>query len=113
MQSSKNIPGYSGHVPFKSEFVGLTTGASNHAAEMTYKSVKDPSSLSSYGAAILNTHERIAGGRSDVVNTRFESPEKSLAVSNLSKYSKTWLCGPQHEVVNQCIPGYTGFIPGV
>lgn len=34
-------------------------------------------------------------------------------VSNLSKYSTTWLNGPAHEIRNQCIPGYTGFIPSV
>lgn len=34
-------------------------------------------------------------------------------VSNNSKHSKTWLCGPQHEIKNQSIPGYTGFIPGI
>lgn len=30
-----------------------------------------------------------------------------------SKDSKTWINGPTHEIRNQCLPGYTGFIPGV
>lgn len=47
------------------------------------------------------------------MDRRYETPEKSLAVSNLSKFSRSWIAGPQHEIRNQCIPGYTGFIPGV
>ena len=30
-----------------------------------------------------------------------------------SKNSATWVNGPNHEIRNQCIPGYTGFISGV
>ena len=113
MRASGNIPGYSGHIPYKQEFVGLTTGASNHACEITYKTNTNPSALSAYGGAIMNQAAAMSPPRSNAVDRRFETPEKSLAVSNLSKYSKTWLAGPQHEVKNQCIPGYTGFIPGV
>lgn len=108
-----NIPGYSGHIPYKNEFIGLTTGSSNKAAEITYRGTNHPNSLSSYGNAIVNSSNAMSPPRSDAVDRRFETPEKGLAVSNLSKYSKTWLAGPQHEIKNQCIPGYTGFIPGV
>ena len=31
----------------------------------------------------------------------------------MSKTSCTWMNGPTHEIRNQCIPGYTGFISGV
>lgn len=113
MNSSKNIPGYSGHIPYRNEFVGLTTGASNQAAEISYRSINQPTTMGQYGTAIVNSSAAMSPPRSDAVDRRFESPEKGLAVSNLSKYSKTWMGGPQHEIRNQCIPGYTGFIPGV
>ena len=32
---------------------------------------------------------------------------------NMSRTSVTWMNGPQHEIRNQCIPGYTGFVSGV
>jgi len=31
----------------------------------------------------------------------------------MSKTSCTWMNGPTHEIRNQCIPGYTGFISGI
>ena len=34
-------------------------------------------------------------------------------IGNKSKTAKTWINGPTHEIRNQCLPGYTGFIPGV
>ena len=40
-------------------------------------------------------------------------PQRAMMVSNNSKNAQTWMCGPQHEIKNQSIPGYTGFIPGI
>jgi hypothetical protein len=34
-------------------------------------------------------------------------------IGNKSKDAKSWLNGPTHEIRNQCLPGYTGFIPGI
>jgi len=34
-------------------------------------------------------------------------------IGNTSKGSVSWINGPTHEIRNQCLPGYTGFIPGV
>jgi len=39
--------------------------------------------------------------------------ERGMQVSNLSRYSQSWMCGPQHDVRMQQVPGYTGFISGV
>jgi hypothetical protein len=37
MNSANNIPGYSGHIPYKNHLVGLTNGAGNRVAEATYR----------------------------------------------------------------------------
>lgn len=34
-------------------------------------------------------------------------------IGNRSKDAKSWINGPTHEIRNQCLPGYTGFIPGI
>lgn len=34
-------------------------------------------------------------------------------IGNKSKEAKSWINGPTHEIRNQCLPGYTGFIPGI
>lgn len=36
-----------------------------------------------------------------------------MMIGNHSKDAKSWLNGPTHEIRNQCLPGYTGFIPGI
>ena len=51
--------------------------------------------------------------RSTSVNNAKEFPQNALILSNKSKDAKTWINGPTHEIRNQCLPGYTGFIPGV
>lgn len=32
---------------------------------------------------------------------------------NLSRYAKNWINGPNHEIRNQYVPGYTGHIKGL
>lgn len=32
---------------------------------------------------------------------------------NRSRDAKTWMNGPTHMIQNQCLPGYTGYIPSV
>ena len=94
MRSGENIPGYCGYVPFKFENVGVTVGQSNKIAAQAYMTHKaergkppicnkvDPNSRTSYVDSVTRT------------------PQKHMMVSNSSKNSKTWLCGPQHEIRN-------------
>lgn len=56
MNSSKNIPGYTGFIPYKSEYFGNTTGQSNIQAEQTYRS--SANKFNDVGATILS----ITGG---------------------------------------------------
>ena len=51
MTASTNLPGYSGHIPFKTEFVGMTNGAQNQACENEYRSLK--------GETLANTGNQI------------------------------------------------------
>jgi hypothetical protein len=53
MNSGKNIPGYTGFVPYKSEFFGTTTCSSNRAAEFTYRVQASGNDLSKVGRTIL------------------------------------------------------------
>ena len=53
-------------------------------------------------------------GRSNTITEAHkESRERRLMIGNKSKDATTWLQGPTHEIRNQCLPGYTGFIPGI
>ncbi len=42
-----------------------------------------------------------------------EGGQSKLMLGNKSKDAKSWINGPTHEIRNQCLPGYTGFIPSV
>ncbi len=109
--SSLNIPGYTGFVPFKSNFVGRTVCDANRDAEKAFKkSIRD---FSLSGLVIRDIHEGALSQRSTCVNVLEQQPENRMILGNHSKNSKTWINGPTHEIRNQCLPGYTGFIPGV
>lgn len=47
MNSGKNIPGYTGFIPYKSEFFGNTTCYANRAAETVYRSANQPTAYGS------------------------------------------------------------------
>ncbi len=51
--------------------------------------------------------------RSTSVDGSGEKWQKQATLGNMSKTSVTWMNGPQHEIRNQCIPGYTGFVSGI
>ena len=109
-QSGQKIPGYSGHIPFKQDLIGLTTGESNRKAGEDYVGFFS-GSLASNGSAILKSNE--GSMRSTCIDGSNEGFERSRMVGNNSKNSNTWLNGPTHNIRNQCVPGYTGFISGV
>ena len=83
MNSSRNIPGYTGFIPYKSEYFGATTGMQNLQAEQTYRS--SANKFNDVGATIL----QISGGnqstRSNVVKADCEQPEKSKMYGTQSK----------------------------
>ena len=51
--------------------------------------------------------------RSTSVDGSNENLQKVTMRGNLSKTSVTWMNGPMHNIRNQCIPGYTGFVSGI
>ena len=51
--------------------------------------------------------------RSMSIDGSNEKRQKMESLGKRSKDSVTWVNGPNHEIRNQCIPGYTGFISGV
>ena len=65
------------------------------------------------GAAILQQQRTAMNMRSTSVDGSNEFPQKSAMRGNLSKTSCTWMNGPTHEIRNQCVPGYTGFVSGI
>ena len=78
---------------------------------MTYRSTRGK--FNDVGATILS----IAGGkqnsRSNSIDGGISSREAIKMHGNHSKNSVSWINGPTHEIQDQCVPGYTGFIPGV
>ena len=65
------------------------------------------------GAAILQQARVSQTMRSTSIDGTNESPQKIAMRGNMSKTSCTWMNGPTHEIRNQCVPGYTGFVSGI
>lgn len=110
-QSGQKIPGYSGHIPFKQDLIGLTTGESNRRAGEDYVG-HFSGGMANHGASIMNPSNK-GSMRSTIVDGSNEGYERGKMVGNTSKMSSTWMNGPTHNIRNQCVPGYTGFISGV
>jgi hypothetical protein len=93
MNSGEKIPGYTGYVPYRYENIGMTVGTSNKVAEGIYRDSLNKGKQSLSKSIDVNS-------RNYYVNMENRGGEKKLMVSNLSKKSKAWLQGPQHEVQN-------------
>ena len=113
MQSGQKIPGYSGFIPHKQEHVGLTTGESNKQAGFSYLTAKHPNSSQAQIARATANQILMTQSRSMSIDGTNEKKQKMESLGKRSKDSVTWVNGPNHEIRNQCIPGYTGFISGV
>lgn len=53
MNSSNNIPGYTGFIPYKREFFGSTTCQNNKSAEYTYRTQHEARDFATIGKTIL------------------------------------------------------------
>lgn len=111
MESGKNIPGYCGHIPFKNHLVGTTCGDGNRVAQETYRNLKNAGEFYRSGTQVMSSSLYSPGGPQGKSKT--EHAQGGVMVGNLSRYSKTWINGPLHNIREQRIPGYTGFIPGI
>lgn len=100
MNSGKNIPGYTGFVPYKSEFFGNTTCHSNRQAEQTYRVEHTSNDLSNVGKTILALQSGSLNERSTSVNNAKQFPQHRLMIGNRSKDAKSWINGPTHEIRN-------------
>jgi hypothetical protein len=93
------------------EFFGHTVCDSNRGAEEIFKRTQPGRK------DVTKTVRDFQAGRyeqrSSAINTTEQTYNQRLAVGNRSKDSNTWINGPCHDNRNQCVPGYTGFIPGV
>lgn len=69
--------------------------------------------MAKVGTVIRDFQAGQVNERSNSINTLNESPQNQLILGMRSKDAKTWINGPTHEIRNQALPGYTGFIPGV
>ena len=112
MNSSTKIPGYSGHIPLKLDIVGHTTGESNKRAGDNFRYTRQPAMVDA-GSSVIRDQAVARQMRSTSVDGTAENWHKSATLGNMSKTAVTWINGPQHEIRNQCIPGYTGFVSGI
>jgi len=98
------LPGYTGHVPSKNERFGATAGQIKR--EILEDAGKHP--------IILNTMKEVdETGRLYSSNFVPAIDKNKIVFGNMSRYAKNWINGPNHQIRNQQVPGYTGHVKGL
>ena len=105
------FPGYMGHIPYKSEVIGMTVGATNNhiksllTKEPDYKAQLEPIPDEDY------TYYNRRYFTKDI--SKAYPLEEDKIYSNLSKDARTWISGQKHVLYPEHIPGYTGHLSGL
>uniref|UniRef100_A0A7S3CJQ4 Uncharacterized protein n=1 Tax=Strombidium rassoulzadegani TaxID=1082188 RepID=A0A7S3CJQ4_9SPIT len=97
-------PGYAGHVPSKMERFGATAGQIKR--EILADQGKHPILLE----ALKEKNDEL---RFYSQNYTPQLDKNKQIYGNLSMFAKNWVCGPNHEIRNQRVPGYTGHVKGL
>ena len=104
IDNSNKLPGYTGHVPFRNECIGLTTGNANKESQAQYdhfsssrmekKSSRNNEILSNTGSNLMS--KKKVGMLRDEKLSDYGSylTEKGQTYGNNSKNSISWMCGP-------------------
>ena len=117
-------PGYTGHIPYKSGIIGISTGKANKISLAAYEMNSNQSLIGLSHMQTLNrtpanvSPSRLMGNDQEHDDVQldpleFYKQQKMKSISNVSKDASSWLCGPRHDIRIQHIPGYKGFVPGV
>lgn len=105
--SKAYLPGYTGHVPTKNDFFGMTAGEVNKTILYT-GGIEIPqatiSKNSTHSIGFYPSTPSKRGGKN--------LPPTDI-YGNHSRLAPNWIAGPTHELCLQHIPGYKGHVPGV
>ena len=107
IDNSNKLPGYTGHVPFRNECIGLTTGNANKESQIQYETFTDSMRtkkgkgkdlLSMTGSSLL-MKQKVGMLRDEKLSDyQAYQSEKSKTYGTNSKNSISWMCGPQHQI---------------
>lgn len=101
------MPGYTGHVPQKSELFGCTAGDINKIVTKTGTKPGDNNVQVAVSKPYANKNDYYVSSQSkDDVN-------EQLRFGNHSAKGANWIGGPTNNLQSQYIPGYSGHLPGV
>jgi len=106
-------PGYTGHLPFRQELIGVTTGQANKSSLVQYElnSSFQSGALGTAAQLMLNSTRDVSPHKK--IEDQIYTEQKLMSMGNKSRDASTWIGGPQHSIRDQRVPGYTGFLPGI
>ena len=100
-------PGYTGHLPYRNDTVGMTTGEAHKSCLEQYELNNSTNLTSKFmlANAMVPKTSRNTGLRSDsqgAYNTldaqKLYMQQKMKLVGNQSRNAASWLGGPKHEI---------------
>lgn len=96
------MTGYTGHVPTKADMFGASAGnIQRQILENKGRSQAYYSTTSDFKTLQYYSGEPVPFDKNKVI------------FGNHSRFGKNWMCGPNHMINDQRIPGYTGHVKGL
>lgn len=105
------FPGYSGHIPLKSEVIGMTVGATNEFIKSSL--TKEPDYSQTFIPSNMRDYTFYNKGYFNKDMAKNYPLEEDKIFSNRSKEARTWICGSKYQLYPEHIPGYTGHVSGI
>ena len=103
------LPGYTGFVPTKNDFFGMTAGEISKTIVIN-GGFEVPRPLTSGGTThAIGFYPSTPDGKARIG----ANVPKTESYGNRSRYSQNWIGGPTHELSLQHVPGYQGHVPGM
>ena len=103
------LPGYTGFVPTKNDFFGMSAGRVNQAVVKNGGIQVEQTRPQTGTTHAIGFYAATPTGRTFIVGNE---PKKDV-FGNRSRHATNWIGGTTHEMCLQHIPGYRGHVKGV
>eukprot|EP00347_Sterkiella_histriomuscorum_P018399 403345653 len=115
IMSSRASSNANNSLSYRSNSVGSLAKSNSNEHNLSLPQIStNPYENSANTSALLNPYQNAEDKSTNSQNTQKNYKlQKQLIIGNNSRHAPTWLGGPRHEIRDQRLPGYAGFMPGM